>query len=111
MKLHRKLTILLSVFLTVTFSIAAFIISVRINDYNHRLTKNLSTQLIESKANEAGAWLTQRIRELHTISRTPTVVSMEDEQLKKYITQLSNDMDSYYGNSYGTFSINRLDGF
>lgn len=110
MKLHRKLTILLSVFLTVTFSIAAFIISVRINDYNHRLTKNLSTQLIESKANEAGAWLTQRIRELHTISRTPTVISMEDEQLKKYITQLSNDMDSYYGNNYGTFSINRLDG-
>lgn len=110
MKLQIKLTIIFSVFLTVTFSIAAFIVSVKINDYNHRLTENLSTQLIESKANEAGAWLTQRIRELHTISRTPTVVAMEDEQLKKYITQLSNDMDSYYGNNYGTFSINRLDG-
>jgi len=110
MKLQRKLTILLSGFLTVTFCIAAVIISVRINDYNHRLTKNLSTQLIESKANEAGAWLAQRIRELHTISRTPTVVAMEEESLKKYITQLSNDMDSYYGNNYGTFSINRLNG-
>lgn len=110
MKLQRKLTILLAGFLTLTFCIAACIISVRINDYNHRLTKNLSTQLIESKANEAGAWLAQRIRELHTISRTPTVVSMEDESLKKYITQLSNDMDSYYGNNYGTFSINRLVG-
>lgn len=110
MKLQRKLIILLSGFLTVTFCIAAVIISVRINDYNHRLTKNLSTQLIESKANEAGAWLAQRIRELHTISRTPTVVAMEDESIKKYITQLSNDMDSYYGNNYGTFSINRLDG-
>lgn len=110
MKLQRKLTILLSVFLTITFCIAAVIISVQINDYNHRLTKNLSTQLIESKANEAGAWLAQRIRELHTISKTPTVVAMEDESLKKYITQLSNDMDAYYGNNYGTFSINRLDG-
>lgn len=110
MKLQRKLTILLSVFLTITFCMSAFIISVRINDYNHRLTNNLSTQLIESKANEAGAWLAQRIRELHTISKTPTVVAMEDESLKKYITQLSNDMDSYYGNNYGTFSINRLDG-
>lgn len=110
MKLQRKLTIILSGFLTVIFCIAAFIISVRINDYNHKLTKNLSTQLIESKANEAGAWLNQRIRELHTISRTPTVIAMKDDELKKYITQLSNDMDSYYGNNYGTFSINRLDG-
>lgn len=110
MKLQRKLTIILSGILTIIFCIAAFIISVRINNYNHKLTENLSTQLIESKANEAGAWLNQRIRELHTISRTPTVVSMEDDALKKYITQLSNDMDSYYGNNYGTFSINRLDG-
>lgn len=110
MKLQRKLTAILSLFLTASFCAAAIIISMRINDYNHRLTENLSTQLIESKANEAGAWLAQRIRELHTISRTPTVVSMEDSALKSYVNQLSNDMDSYYGNDYGTFAINRLDG-
>lgn len=110
MKLQTKLSLIFAVFFTVTFSIAAFIIGVRINDYNHRLTDNLGTQLIESKANEAGAWLNQRIRELHTISRTPTVVAMEEESLKKYITQLSNDMDAYYGNNYGTFTVNRLDG-
>lgn len=110
MKIQKKLSLIFAGVLTVTFSMAAFIIGVRINDYNHRLMHNLSTQLIESKANEAGSWLNQRIRELHTISRTPTVVAMEEESLKKYITQLSNDMDSYYGNNYGTFSVNRLDG-
>ncbi len=110
MKLQRKLTAILSLFLTASFCTAAIIISMRINDYNHRLTENLSTQLIESKANEAGAWLAQRIRELHTISRTPTVVSMEDKALKSYVNQLSRDMDSYYGNEYGTFAVNRLDG-
>lgn len=110
MNLQKKLSLIFAGLLTVTFLIAAVIIGVRINKYNHRLTKNLGTQLIESKANEAGAWLNQRIRELHTISQTPTVVAMEEESLKKYITQLSNDMDSYYGNNYGTFSINRLDG-
>lgn len=110
MKLQKKLTIIFAICLTSIFSIGAFIISIRINTYNSRLTENLSTQLIESKANEAGAWLAQRIRELHTISRTPTVVSMDEEALKLYVDQLSKDMDSYYGNSYGTFGINRLDG-
>ncbi|TWH81796.1 sensor histidine kinase [Sedimentibacter saalensis] len=110
MKLQRKLTVFFAICLTAIFSIAAVIISIRINYTNSRLTENLSTQLIESKANEAGAWLAQRIRELHTISRTPTVVSMDDEAIKAYINQLSNDMDSYYGNNYGTFSINKLDG-
>jgi two-component system sensor histidine kinase YesM len=110
MKLQRKLTIFFGICLTVIFSIAAVVISIRIDYTNSRLTENLSTQLIESKANEAGAWLAQRIRELHTISRTPTVVSMDDEAIKSYINQLSNDMDSYYGNNYGTFSINKLDG-
>jgi len=110
MKLQRKLTVFFTLCLTVIFSIAAVIISVRIDASNRKLTENLSTQLIESKANEAGAWLAQRIRELHTISQTPTVVSMDDEAIKSYINQLSHDMDSYYGNNYGTFSINRLDG-
>lgn len=110
MKLQRKLTFFFAICLTVIFSIAAVVISIRIDYTNSRLTENLSTQLIESKANEAGAWLAQRIRELHTISRTPTVVSMDDEAIKAYINQLSNDMDSYYGNNYGTFSINKLDG-
>lgn len=110
MKLQTKLTVIFAVCLTAIFSISAFVISQRIDTYNHKLTTNLSTQLIESKANEAGAWLKQRIRELHIISKTPTVVSMEDEALKKYVTQLSGDMDSYYGNNYGTFGINRLDG-
>lgn len=110
MKLQKKLTIIFAICLTAIFSIAAFIISIRIDAYNHKLTENLSTQLIESKANEAGAWLAQRIRELHIISQTPTVVSMEDRALKAYVDQLSKDMDSYYGNNYGTFAINRLDG-
>ncbi len=110
MKLQRKLTIIFAVCLTLIFSIAALIISIRIDSYNKKLTKNLSTQLIESKANEAGAWLAQRIRELHTISRTPTVVSMDEKALNLYVEQLSKDMDAYYGNNYGTFGINRLDG-
>ena len=110
MNLKWKFTLFFTVIFSVIFSITAYASYDRIHSSNEVLTHNLSTQLIESKANEAGGWLAQRIRELHTISRTPTVVSMEEEALKKYVTQLSSDMDEYYGNEYGTFGINDFSG-
>ena len=110
MKLKWKFTLLFTVIFSVIFTLTAVASYYRIYRTNRNLTENLSTQLIESKANEAGGWLNQRIRELHTISRTPTVVAMEEEELKKYVTQLSSDMDEYYGNEYGTFGINNFDG-
>lgn len=110
MNLKWKFTLFFTVIFSVIFSITAYASYDRIHSSSQVLTNNLSTQLIESKANEAGGWLAQRIRELHTISRTPTVVSMEEEALKKYVTQLSEDMDEYYGNEYGTFGINDFSG-
>ncbi len=110
MNLKWKFTLFFTAVFSVIFSITAYASYDRIHSSNQALTHNLSTQLIESKANEAGGWLAQRIRELHTISRTPTVVSMEEEAIKKYVTQLSEDMDDYYGNEYGTFGINDFSG-
>lgn len=110
MNLKWKFTVFFAVIFSVVFSVTAYASYDRIHSSNEALTHNLSTQLIESKANEAGGWLAQRIRELHTISRTPTVVSMEEDALKKYVTQLSGDMDEYYGNEYGTFGINDFSG-
>lgn len=110
MKLKWKFTLLLTIMFTTIFISSALVTSMRVDSSNRKLTENLSTQLIRSKANEAGGWLGQRIRELHTISRTPTVVSMEEGALKAYINQLSADMDSYYGNDYGTFGINNFNG-
>ena len=110
MKLKWKFTLLFTLILSVIFSATALLSSYGIFRTNRALTDDLSTQLIESKANEAGGWLNQRIRELHTISRTPTVMSMEEDALKDYVTQLSSDMDDYYGNAYGTFGINDFSG-
>ena len=110
MKLKWKFTLLFTLILSVIFSATALLSSYGIFRTNRALTDDLSTQLIESKANEAGGWLNQRIRELHTISRTPTVMSMEEDALKDYVTQLSSDMNDYYGNAYGTFGINDFSG-
>ncbi len=111
MKLKWKFTLLFTLILSTIFISTALFSSYRVFKSNRELTDGLSTQLIESKANEAGGWLSQRIQELHTISRTPTVVSMDEEALKSYVTQLSNDMDEDYGNEYGTFGINNFSGF
>ena len=111
MKLKWKFTLLFTLILSVIFVSTALFSSFRIFKSSRDLTDDLSIQLIESKANEAGGWLNQRIQELHTISRTPTVVSMDEEALKSYVTQLSRDMDEDYGNEYGTFGINDFSGF
>lgn len=110
MKLKWKFTLLFTLIFTGTFVLSAVFSSYRSYESSRRTTDELSIKLMASKASEVSGWLNQRIRELHTISRTPTVRSMEESQLKAYVTELSNDMDAYYGNDYGTFGINDFSG-
>lgn len=110
MKLKWKFMLLTSLLLTGLFLTSAVISSHFVSLAHRRTTDELSTQLIRSKASEGGSWLTQRVRELHTISRTPTVIAMDPATLRPYITQLSREMDALYGNDYGTFSVNNFDG-
>lgn len=110
MKLKWKFTLLFTLILTGTFVLSAVFTSYRSYESSRKTTDELSLQLMASKASEVSGWLSQRIRELHTISRTPTVTAMEETALKEYVTILSSDMDAYYGNEYGTFGINDFSG-
>lgn len=110
MKLKWKFTLLFTLILTGTFVLSAVFTSYRSYESSRKTTDELSLQLMASKASEVSGWLSQRIRELHTISRTPTVTAMEETALKEYVTKLSSDMDAYYGNEYGTFGINDFSG-
>ncbi len=110
MKLKWKFTLLFTLILTGTFALSAVFTSYRSYESSRKTTDELSLQLMASKASEVSGWLSQRIRELHTISRTPTVTAMEETALKEYVTKLSSDMDAYYGNEYGTFGINDFSG-
>jgi two-component system sensor histidine kinase YesM len=110
MKLKWKFTLLFTLILTGTFVLSAVFTSYRSYESSRKTTDELSLQLMASKASEVSGWLSQRIRELHTISRTPTVTAMEETSLKEYVTKLSSDMDAYYGNEYGTFGINDFSG-
>ncbi len=110
MKLKWKFTLLFTLILTGTFVLSAVFTSYRSYESSRKTTDELSLKLMSSKASEVSGWLSQRIRELHTISRTPTVTAMEETALKEYVTKLSSDMDAYYGNEYGTFGINDFSG-
>lgn len=95
MKLKWKFTLLFTLILTGTFVLSAVFTSYRSYESSRKTTDELSLQLMASKASEVSGWLSQRIRELHTISRTPTVTAMEETALKEYVTKLSSDMDAY----------------
>lgn len=109
MKLQTKMTLLFSISISVIFSIAILFVSAWIWESNQDLTTRLNTQIIESKAAEAGSWLTQRISELRIISKTNVVMTM-DPELKDFVNRLNDDLSPAYGNEYGTFAVGGTDG-
>lgn len=83
---------------------------VQSSDFNEHLSTKLNTQLIESKAAQASAWLTQRVDELRIISRSNEVLSMDMRQIHPFIDRLNDAFSKNYGNEYGTFAVGGLDG-
>lgn len=110
MKLRTKIVMLFT--FCVTFVLLVFLLLARgtIIESTENLTYNLNTQLIESKALDAGLWLNQRISELRIISQSEEVIKMDIDKLQPYINRLNDKLSTYYGNLYGTFAIGRTDG-
>jgi len=67
-------------------------------------------QLIDSKANEIGSWLNQRISEIRIIHENRSTKNLDFTELKPYLTQLNKVLQSQYGNPYETFAIGGTDG-
>ncbi len=110
MKLQRKITILFAGCISFVCSAAMLLALVQSNDFNEHLSTKLNTQLIESKAAQASAWLTQRVDELRIISRSNEVLSMDMQQIHPFIDRLNDAFSENYGNEYGTFAVGELDG-
>jgi len=72
--------------------------------------ENLNTQIVESKANEIGSWLNQRISEIRVISQTEALRTMETKSLQTFIKRLNQNVGEHYGNEYGTFAAGTTNG-
>lgn len=57
----------------------------RILTSNQTSLEDLNTQIVESKANEIGSWLNQRISEIRVISQTEALRTMETKSLQTFI--------------------------
>jgi two-component system sensor histidine kinase YesM len=68
------------------------------------------TQLIDSKANEIGSWMNQRISEIRIINENPSIKSMDFSEIKPYLAQLNEVLRGHYGNPNETFAIGGMDG-
>lgn len=110
MKLGTKIILLLTFSTTFGFGIFFCTIFTFSSNINHKITHDLSSQIIESKAAEAGSWLKQRLSELTIISQTDAVLDMDLEAIRPLIQRLNNSVGINYGNNWGTFAVGGMDG-
>lgn len=67
--------------------------------------------LVESKANEIGSWLEQRISEIRIIDSLFSVPEMDFEQIKPYLSVINGLVADTYGNlEETTYAIGKTDG-
>lgn len=110
MKLQNKIILLFTGSITFVCSIALLMGTIRSADVSKNLSSRLNTQLMESKAAEASAWLMQRVDELRIISRSSEAMSMDMTAIRPFIDRLNDEFSFNYGNNYGTFAIGGMDG-
>ncbi|GAA0729381.1 hypothetical protein GCM10008905_29280 [Clostridium malenominatum] len=107
-----RLKIIISFILCITLAISPmlYIIQTKVKTFNRSQMEHQTLQLIDSKANEIGSWLNQRVSEIRIIHEHPACKKLNFSELKLYLTQLNHVLGNQYGNPYGTFAIGKLDG-
>lgn len=96
---------ILFIFLPLFYLIESYFKPMNMKNAEHQIT-----QLIDSKANEIGSWLNQRVSEIRIIKEYPSCKELDFNQLKPYIINLNKILNKNYGNSTETFAIGGLDG-
>lgn len=110
MKLKTKVILLFTTLITLAFGLMMTFIVGFVFNSNQNMMKAMSTQLFESKAQEASDWISQRINELQIIALDPSVQKMDEQAIQSYVELLNQDVGQRYGNQWGTFAIGGLDG-
>lgn len=110
MKIGTKITILFTSCVTIVLVVFLVLAGSKIINSVNDMTYDLNTEVIKSKALDAGLWLNQRISEIRIISQLEEVMNMDMEKIKPYIDRLNDRLGKLYGNDFGTFAIGKTDG-
>lgn len=105
MRLRNKIILIFTTWFSIGFILLIAFVNFSIRKTNNDITQNFSTQVIESKAEVAASWLTQRLSEIRIIAKTDAVLNMNLDELRPFINRLNNQIGQSYGNEWGTFAI------
>ncbi|MBU5485861.1 sensor histidine kinase [Clostridium sp. MSJ-11] len=106
MSLRLKIITAFMLCIMLTFSPLLYMMQTKAKTYNMKQLEHQTLQLIDSKSNEIGSWLNQRISEIKVIHEHPSCKELDFPELKLYLTQLNHVL----GDRYGTFAVGGLDG-
>ncbi len=111
MSLRLKIITVFVLCIILTFSPLLFILETKVKTLNMEQLEYQTLQLIDSKSNEIGSWLNQRISEIRIIHEYASTKEFNLKSLKPYLTRLNKTLSKQYGNLNETFAIGSLDGY
>lgn len=111
MSLRLKIITVFVLCIILTFSPLLFILETKVKTLNMEQLEYQTLQLIDSKSNEIGSWLNQRISEIRIIHEYASTKEFNLKSLKPYLTRLNKTLSKQYGNLNETFAIGGLDGY
>lgn len=111
MSLRLKIITVFVLCIILTFSPLLFILETKVKSLNMEQLEYQTLQLIDSKSNEIGSWLNQRISEIRIIHEYASTKEFNLVSLKPYLTRLNKVLSKQYGNLNETFAIGTIDGY
>ncbi len=110
MSLRSKIILSFVLIIALSLSVLSLLMETKIKTLRMEELEHNTTQLINSKANEIGSWLNQRISEIRIIHENPSTKTMNFDEIKPYLSQLNEVLRGQYGNPNETFAIGGVDG-
>ncbi|WMM23813.1 sensor histidine kinase [Tissierella sp. MB52-C2] len=111
MSLRLKIIIIFVLCIILTLSPLLFVLETKVKSSNMEQLEYQTLQLIDSKSNEIGSWLNQRISEIRIIHEYASTKEFDLIALKPYLTRLNKVLSKQYGNLNETFAIGTSDGY
>lgn len=111
MSLRLKIVTAFVLSIIITIFPLLFVLETTVKNSNMEQAEYQTLQLIDSKANEIGSWLYQRISEIRIIHEYALINELNLKSLRPYLTHLNKALSTHYGNFNETFAIGSVDGY
>lgn len=110
MSLRKKIIAAWVLCICFVFIPFVYIIQTKLKPINLTQVESQTLQLINSKANEIGSWLNQKISEINLIKEFPAFQTMNSDEIKPYITAINDASNSTTTNSNESFIVGDIHG-